>query len=42
MMQNRRKGAAASLADGPAKLTQAMRITSLQNGEDLTKPAGST
>ena len=40
MMQNRRKGAAVSLADGPAKLTQAMRITALQNGEDLTRSGG--
>lgn len=40
MAANRGRGAARGIADGPAKLTQAMRITAEQCGEDLAARGG--
>jgi DNA-3-methyladenine glycosylase len=40
MVKQRKTNEISNLANGPAKLTQALQITKKQYGEDLTKPSG--
>jgi DNA-3-methyladenine glycosylase len=39
MVKQRKTDEISNLANGPAKLTQALQITKKQYGEDLTKPS---
>ena len=40
MIKNRKTDVISNLANGPAKLTQALKISKKQYGEDLTKTSG--